>query len=111
MQALEKAARTRGYLPSAVIPRVLAPFRLVIDGTSTYAEYKDWLRPFLEVEGYKLSDGGPLSLPNSDPYLLLWHRHQQYSRGDVGNDQEQVGGVVCLPHNRISIRGTCSCTW
>jgi hypothetical protein len=57
MQALEKAARTRGYVPAAIIPQALDRFRLVIDGKLSYDQYKDWLTPYLVAAGLKRDDG------------------------------------------------------
>lgn len=57
VQALEKAARTRGYLPVAIIPRALARFRLVIDGKLTYDQYKEWLQPYLVAAHLRRDDG------------------------------------------------------
>ena len=56
VQALEKAARTRGYLPVALIPRALSQFRLVIDGKLPYDQYKVWLTPYLVSAGLERSD-------------------------------------------------------
>lgn len=56
-QALEKAARTRGYLPAAIVAQALARFRLVIDGKLSYDEYKSWLTPVLKSAGLKREDG------------------------------------------------------
>jgi hypothetical protein len=57
VQALEKAARTRGYLPVVIIPRALARFRLVIDGKLTYDQYKEWLQPYLVAAHLRRDDG------------------------------------------------------
>lgn len=57
LQALEKAARTRGYLPASIVSQALARFRLVIDGKMSYDDYKSWLTPILTSAGLKREDG------------------------------------------------------
>lgn len=57
MQALEKAARNRGYLPAAIVSQALARFRLVIDGKLPYDQYQQWLTPILVSAGLKRDDG------------------------------------------------------